>query len=275
MRNTPVPQTMHAMSEGDTGAGTFRLIFQRVLYLTLSQVRMIAFWGHVALVVVTIGAVLLLTREGQPASYQYFYDIFEVLFPLAAGFLFVPLVLVEQHQRTLALIGVTQCSLPFLFALRLLLTVLFFTILITVLVFMLRLSPSLPDSLGIFQDPQIERDLRVWPADLLGGPDGIPAVLLTLGAPIFLLAGIGTAIAHLAADTRVGYLAIFAVWLFNRAAGLTLDTHPLFRYVYLFTRSGGTGDWLMAKLAQLVLGTGLLFLSWLLLHKLEPLLREP
>lgn len=273
MKGSLIPQTASAMADVDTDGRAFWAL-QRVLCLALFQLRLIIFWGYVVLPVVAGGVVLLLTKEGRPTSYQSFYGIFEVLFPFASGFFFVPLVMREQEQQTLVLIGVTQCSLPLLFALRLLLITFFLTMLVAILVLILQLSPPLPDSLSIFQDPQIERDLNVWSPDLLGGPNGILAVLLTLGAPTFFLAGIGTAMAHLTADARVGYLAVFAVWMFNRAVGLTLDAHPLFRYIYLFTRSGGSGDWLMPKVVQLALGIGLFFVSWLLLHRLEHFLRE-
>ncbi len=273
MKSSP-NSSMDASSDKDTGAGAF-YILQRVFYLALYQVRLIGFWGHVVLPVVAIGAVLLLIREGQPTSYQLFYDAFEVLFPFVSGFFFVPLVLREQEQQTLALIGTTQSPLPFLFILRLLLTVLFQTVLVTILALILQLSPPIPKTFGVLFGPQIERDLSVWPADFLGGPDGVSAVLFTIGAPTLFLAGIGTALAHLTADARVGYLAVFAVWMISRVAGLTLDKHPLFRYIYLFTRSGGTGDWFGPKIVQMALGMSLLFVSGLLLRRLEHFLREP
>jgi hypothetical protein len=114
----------------------------------------------------------------------------------------------------------------------------------------------------------------VWTEHFLGGPNGILAVLLTLGAPTMLLAGLGLALAHLTADVRVGYLAIFALWMFNRAAGITLDAHPLLHYIYLFARSEGTGNWIIPKQVQLALGAGFLALGWLLLYRPEHLLHE-
>ncbi|MCS6911408.1 MAG: hypothetical protein NZM11_12705, partial [Anaerolineales bacterium] len=75
------------------------------------------------------------------------------------------------------------------------------------------------------------------------------------------------------ADARAGYLAIFAMWMLNRAIGVTLDTHPLLHNFYLFVRSSGTGDWLLPKLIQLSAGIGFLVLAWLLIHKSERLLR--
>lgn len=138
---------------------------------------------------------------------------------------------------------------------------------------LLHLSPPTPDWILSPPDIELGRDLGVWPAHLSGGPNGIIAVLLTLSAPTFLLAGIGSALAHLTADVRTGYLAIFAMWMLNRAIGVTLDTHPLLHNFYLFVRSSGTGDWLLPKLIQLSAGIGFFILAWLLIHKPERLLQ--
>jgi len=273
MKAIPVSRTAHAETDEDAANRIFWTL-RHIFHLALFQLRLMFFWGYILLPVVAIGGALLLIREGYPASHQFFYGFFEWFIPLMSGFLLVPLVMREQEQRTLVLIGITQCSLARLFAFRLLLMTLFLTMLIAILAFTLQLSPPLPHRPGIFANPITERDLDVWPSDLLGGPHGFPAVWLTLLAPTLFLAGIGTALAHLTADVRVGYLAIFSVWMLNRIADVPLDKHPLLRYIFLFVRSGVRGEWLMPKLVQLALGIGLFLLSGLLLYRLEHFLRE-
>lgn len=271
MKSLPASQTARTAREADAQLPAIRL--QRSAHLILYQVRLIYSWAYPVLLLITIGAALLLIRQYQPEARRFFYVGFEVFLPLAASFLFVPLILREQQQRTLALVSVTQCSLPFLFIIRLVLNILFLAALVVTLGLLLHLSPPTPDWISSPPDAELERDLSVWPVRLAGGPNGIIAVLLTLLAPTFLLAGIGAALAHLTADARVGYLAIFAVWFLNRVAGVVLDTHPLLHNFYLFVRSSGTGDWLLPKLTQLSSGIGLLLLAWLLLRKPERLLR--
>ena len=183
----------------------------------------------------SLGVVLLIIGEGQPEVYKSFYEVFEVLFPFVSGFFFVPLILTEQHKRTLPLVGVTQCSLPLLYTLRFLLTISFQIALIVMLSLLLKLSPiqSEPLPVEIVRNSWVLVDQSSWPSDFLGGPNGIPAILLTLMAPTLLLAGVGTSLAHWIADARVGNLVIFALWMFNRAASITLAKHPLLRYILL------------------------------------------
>ena len=248
---------------------------RHVSQFTLYQARLIYFWAHPILVLLTVIVTLLLAQQYQAEARRSFYLVFETLFPPLAGLLFVPLVLREQQQRTMAFIGTTQCSLQALFSVRLLLAVLFLSGLMLIAGLSLQFALPAPQSGSPFPNPATERDLTVWPAEYLGGPNGALAILLTVGAPTLLLGGIGTTMAHVAADARVGYLTTFALWMFNRAAGITLDTHPTLHHIYLFVRSSGTGDWLTPKLAQLALGIGFLILSWLLLYKPERFLQEP
>lgn len=241
----------------------------------LYQIRLVSSWAHPALLLVGGGTTLLLARQYQPDALRSFYQIFETLLPLAASFLFVPLILIEQQRRTLAVVSVTQCSLPLLFVVRLLFVLFFLVLVYVILALLIRLAPPVPEWMALPPDLASvhERELKVWPASLAGGPHGIVAVMLTLGAPTALLGGVGVALAHATADVRTGYLAIFAVWMLNRATGVTLDTHPLLRSFFLFVRSGGDGDWLMPKLIQLGIGIGLFVLAWFLVHRPERLLR--
>lgn len=271
MKSSSASQAFRTAHEADTQLPAIRL--RCSIHLVLYQMRLIYFWAYPVLLLVTIGTALLLIRQYQPEARRSFYLIFEVLLPLAISFLFVPLILREQQKRTLALVSVTQYSLPFLFVIRLLLVASFLATLSVILALLLHLSPPTPDWIFSPLDAELGRDLGVWPAQLAGGPDGIIAILLTLSAPTILLAGIGTTLAHLTADARAGYLAIFAMWMLNRAIGVTLDTHPLLHNFYLFVRSSGTGDWLLPKLIQLSAGIGFLVLAWLLIHKSERLLR--
>lgn len=271
MKSLPASQTVRTAHKAGAQLPVIRL--QRLAHLVWYQIRLIYFWAYPVLLLVAIGTTLLLIRQYQPEARRSFYLIFEALLPLATSFLFVPLILREQQQRTLVLVSVTQCSLPFLFIIRLVLITLFLATLVITIGLLLHLSPPSPDWISSPPDAGLKRDLAVWPARLAGGPNGIVAIMLTLSAPTFLLAGIGAALAHLTADARVGYLAIFAVWMLNRAIGETLDTQPLLHNFYLFVRSSGTGDWLLPKLIQLSSGFGLLILAWLLLHKPERLLR--
>ncbi|MDW8213053.1 MAG: hypothetical protein RMJ55_05830 [Roseiflexaceae bacterium] len=250
---------------------TLRVAPSFILY----QIRLVCSWAYPVLLLVGAGTTLLLARQYQPDALRSFYQIFETLLPLAASFLFVPLILIEQQRRTLALVSVTQCSLPLLFAVRLLFVLLFLALVYVILALLIRLAPPVPEWMALPPDPASvhERDLKVWPASRAGGPHGILAVVLTLGAPTALLGGIGVALAHATADARTGYLAIFVVWMLNRTTGVTLDEHPLLRSIFLFVRSGGTGDWLTPKLIQLGIGIGLFVLAWFLTHRSERLLR--
>lgn len=271
----PYPKVVEVISANKESTRLLIDKLQRLIQVAHYQARLIYFWAHPALLLITTGVALLLIRQYQPEAHRSFYVIFETLFPLAASSLFIPLILREQRQRTLALVSVTQYSLPFLFTFRLLLTILFLVGLTGILGLVLQWSPPLPESVVPLPNLAAERDLAIWPAESLGGPNGVIAILLTLGAPTLLLAGIGTTFGHLTADARVGYLAIFALWMFNRAAGITLDAHALFRNIYLFVRSGGESDWLAPKLVQLILGIVFLAFNWLIVNKPERLLREP
>lgn len=272
MKSPVESQMAKTTSQAKTQLLTIRQ--QPLVDLVLYQARLIYFWAYPVILVVTIGTTLLLIRQYQPEARGSFYTIFEVLFPLASSFLFVPLILREKQQRTLALVSVTQCSLPLVFLVRLTLITSFLAILVVILGLLLALSPPTPDWMLPPPDIELERDLAVWPISLAGGPNGIVAILLTILAPTFFLAGIGCVSAHWTTDARVGYLVIFVLWVLNRSFGFTLDTHPLWHSFYLFVRSTGTGDWLLPKLTQLSSGFGLLILAWLLLYKQERLLRE-
>lgn len=247
--------------------------FRHLSHFVLYQVRLIYSWTYSVLLLTSTGIMLLLIQQYQPEARYYFYGIFEFFFPLAAGFFFVSLILKEQQQRTLVLIGATRYSLSLLFIVRLMLVILFFTTFVLTLSLLLHLSPPIPADWIYSPDSTLGRDLDVWPANFMGGPDGAAAILLTLLAPTFLLGGFGTLLGHLAADARAGYLAIFAVWMLNRSINETLKAHPLLHNFYLFVRSDGTGDWLLPKIAQLSAGVIFFVLAWLLLHKLERLLR--
>lgn len=262
-----------ARTSDKAGAQFPAIQFRNLSHLVLYQARLIYSWAYPVLLLVVIGITLLLIRQYQPDARYLFYGILEIFFPLATGFLFVPLILKEQQQRTLILIGVTRYSLPFLFIVRLMLVALFLITLVVTLGLLLHLSPPIPADWIFPPDAALGRDLAVWPANLMGGPDGIVAILLTLLAPTFLLGGSGTMLAHLTADTRSGYLAIFTVWMLNRTINVTLNAHPLLHNFYLFVRFEGTGDWLLPKLTQLSTGVGFFVLAWLLIHKLERLLR--
>jgi len=262
-----------AGTSDEAGAQIPAIQFRNLSHFVLYQARLIYSWAYPTLLLITIGITLLLIRQYQPDARYYFYGTFEFLFPLVAGFLFVPLILKEQQQRTLILSSITRCSLPLLFTIRLMLVVLFLIALVVTLGLLLHLSPPTPADWFSPPDAALERDLAVWHANFMGGPNGVLAILLTLLAPTCLLGGFGAMLAHLTADTRNGYLAIFAVWMFNRAAGMTLDTHPLLHNFYLFVRFYGTGDWFLPKLTQLSAGAGFFLLAWLLIHKSERLLR--
>jgi len=252
-----------------------RMLRDRVKF-GLYQGRLIYSRTYPVLILLSVPIMLLIVQQYQPDARRLFYSVFEVIFPLIGSFLFVPLLLKEQQQRTLVLTGVTQCPLWFIFFVRLALSCMFLLAFLTLLGVSLQFSPPLPKDNSLFFNGNATEihALTVWPADLFGGPNGILAVILTVAAPVLLLGGWGTLFAHLAADVRVGYLMSFALWMVNRTAGLTLDRHVYLRYVYLFVRSAGAGDWLMPKLLQVVLGFGLFFLSGLILHKVERLLRK-
>lgn len=248
---------------------------RRSFHFIFLQMRLVASWGHLALWLLGSGLALILRWRGAPDDYLAFHQALEVLLPLVAGFFFIPLILREQEQRTLPLIGVTQCAVPLLFVVRVGITILYMTIFIGGIALVARIPDSYAPSPGTLLAHQMALDRKVWPTGFLGGPYGLLAMLLSHGAPVLFLAGLGLASAHLAADARVGYVVMFSVWMFNRAAGRTLSAHPLWRYVYLFVRfEEGGGLWLVPKLVQLVLGIGLLVLSWLLLFRLEHFLRK-
>lgn len=239
------------------------------------QVRLVCFWAHPILLLISAGTALGLAQQVQPAAWDSFFSIFEVAFPLAASVLFLPLLLREQQRRTLPLVGATQCSLGYLYFVRLILTALFLTALTAMLWMLLQLAPRIPDWATALPNPKLSRDLAVWPATLWGGPNGLASVLLTLAGPVALLAGTATILAHLTADVRVGYLVIFALWMFNRAAGTTLDSHPILHNLYLFVRSGGNSEWLTPKLIQLTIGTAGFVLTLPLIKTPERILRRP
>ncbi|MEK6752989.1 MAG: hypothetical protein AABZ00_12085 [Chloroflexota bacterium] len=236
------------------------------------QVRMIYSWGHIASIIISIGAALLMALQIKPDAYRNFYHILEPLFPLMMTFLFTNLMLKEQHQRTLALSSVTQYSLPFIFGIRLLLTALFTAILIVIMALIIKTSPPPTTDFTFPLDPSTLPNH--WADYFPGDPNDIPAILLTFGSPILLLAGIGTALAHLTADVHIGNFTVFCFWFLNRSIGLTLDAHPLFQHVYLFARSVGSNDWVTPKIFQLFLGIAFLTLNWLLLQKSDHLLRD-
>jgi len=249
--------------------------FRLTPHFVFLQMRLVVSWGHLALLLLGLGLALILRWRGDPEDYLAFHQALEVLLPLVAGFFFVPLILREKEQHTLPLIGVTQCAVPFLFVVRVGITILYMAIFIGGIALVARIPGSYAPSPGSLLAHQMALDREVWPTGFLGGPYGLPAMLLSHGAPVLFLAGLGLASAHLAADARVGYVVMFSVWMFNRAAGRTLSAHPLWRYVYLFVRfEEGGGLWLAPKLVQLALGIGLLVLSWLLLFRLEHFLRK-
>ena len=245
---------------------------RQLLSLMGYQVRMIYSWGHTASIIISIGAALLISQQIEPDAYRNFYGIFEPLFPLMMTYLFTNLILKEQHQRTLSLSSVTQFSLPFIFSVRLLLTMLFTTSLIVIMALVIKASLPTPADYTFPLDPSMAS--RHWIEYFPGSANDVPAILLTFGSPILLLAGIGTALAHLTADIRIGNFTVFSFWFLNRSIGLTLDAHPLFQYVYLFARSVGSNDWVTPKIFQLFLGIAFLALSWSLLQKPERLLRD-
>lgn len=116
MKNFPASQTVRTAHETDAQLPTIRL--KHWAYIGWYQVRLIYSWAYPVLLLVPLGIALLLIRQYQPEARRSFYLIFEFLLPLAVSFLFVPLILREQQQRTLALVSVTQCPLPFLFVIR-------------------------------------------------------------------------------------------------------------------------------------------------------------
>jgi len=247
----------------------------RYALFSFYQGRLIYFWGYPALLLATLFIMLFIVQQYQPDARRLFYSIFETIFPLISSFFFVPLMLKEQQQRTLALISVSQFSLTRIFIFRLTLNCMFLFIFLLLLGICLQFAPVLPMNSAMFLENAAEiRDLTIWPSDILGGPNGVFAVMLTVGAPALLLSGWGTFFAHLSADVRVGYLMSFVLWMLNRIAGLTLDQHAYLHYVYLFVRSGGIGNWVIPKLLQIILASSLFFLSSLILVKIEWLLRE-
>ncbi|MBI5824316.1 MAG: hypothetical protein HZB18_09835 [Chloroflexi bacterium] len=233
---------------------------------------MVYSWGHTASMIIFIGVALLLSRQIKPDAYRNFYHILEPLFPLMMTYLFTNIILKEQHQRTLALSSVTQFSLPFIFSIRLLLTILFTVSLIVIMALIINTSPPPPADYTFPLDPSMLSNH--WAEYFPGDSNDVPAILLTFGPPILLLAGIGTTLAHITADIRTGNFVVFCIWFLNRSIGLTLDSHPLFQYVYFFARSVGTNEWIAPKIFQLFLGIAFLAWSWLLLHKPERLLRN-
>lgn len=239
------------------------------------QARMVYSWWHALLFLGSVGVVLTLVQKGRSTAFRNYYDIFEVVFPLVASFFLTDQILREQRQRTLVFIGVTRFSLPYLYLLRVFLILLFLVGTIAVSSLMLHLLPVDQSPAYSLLPGNDIYPLGGWPAQILKDPNGTIAVLLTLFAPLSFLAGLGVFLAHLFADVRVGNLVVFALWMFNRAAGLTLDAHPIFQYIYLFARSEGTNDWFVPKLVQLALGVGFFLLSGLVLTRPERLLHEP
>ncbi len=231
--------------------------------------------GHWVLLILSLGVAILLSQDNALSAWRWFYEL-EVIFPPLGAALCVPLLLREQQQRTLALIGTTQVSLVALFAVRLAIMLVFCIMLISVAWAGAKLS-SLP-AFGEFTFPTTA-DVRLWQALGLGDPNGWWAALFTIGAPTLILAGVGVVAAHLTGDMRVGYLALFTYWAISRFHfEMLLD--PLQRNFYLFVRqvlltyNSADLDWITPKLIQLTLGLGLLAIGAIRARHVELFLRR-
>ncbi len=181
--------------------------FDGFVLLIINEARLLYTWVHLLLLLAALGGAGLLSQHDQLQIWESFYAILEPLFPVLAIPCFVPLILKEQHKRTLILIGPTQTSLRTLFSIRVVLSLIFFLGLIVCLTIGIQFAP-----------PFTAIRAQVRSTSLFVGPNGIIAVLYTLGAPVLFLCGIGTVSAHLTCDARVGYLTAFAFWMFNRLA---------------------------------------------------------
>lgn len=225
--------------------------------LAYYQARLTFSWGHILFFLLSGILEYIQILENTDLAYQSFYKIFEIFFPLIASFLFVNQILKEQEQHTLTIIGTTGVSLQVLFIVRVILLGGYLTTMLLVYSILLQQLATGPVALGA-----------------TSVANAFANVFFTLGAPTLFLAGIGTLAGHISADSRVGYMLQFALWMYNRAAGLTINAHPFWRMFFLFPRSRESGDWIGPKVFQLILGLIFLTVSWNLAKNPEQFLKK-
>jgi hypothetical protein len=248
---------------------------RRVLIFLSYELRLAFGVGHLALLGLALLAAFGLSQTSALGVWRWFYDLEVILPPLGAA-LCVPLLLREQQQRTLALIGTTQVSLSALFVLRAVIMLTFCALLISIVWLGATLAPM--PAFGSFTFSS-SADAKLWEGLGLGDPNSWWSALFTVGAPTLILAGVGVAFAHLTGDARLGYLALFTYWAISRFNyEMLLD--PVQRNFYLFVRQALLAydsadlDWVTPKLIQMTLGLGLLAIAAVRARHVELFLRR-
>lgn len=179
------------------------------LAIVLYQVRLLVSWFYLIPVgVIVLGHFYLASQASTTeARWLDLVRLVEIGFPPVGALLVTPLILIEQEERTISLIGATPTSLLRLFGLRFLLVYLYLTMLMAVLLFLNR--------------------------SLLASGSWLKLALGVAGPTLFL-GMLGAFVAHWVVDSRVGYIVSIGYWLLN-VLFPEWATNPGLRYVYLFS----------------------------------------
>lgn len=234
--------------------------------LVKTETKLLLSWLHFLILCLCVVLGFLYAANRPTGTWMALYDIAEPMFPLLIAATFLPLILSDQHKRTLTLVAATVSSLRSIFLRRLSINLEFMALCLVLLWLPLYLSFGGDSALGLGVN-NVSNWSQYWPSGWPGGENGLLAFVLTIGGPAIFLGALGTLFAHLTADFRTGYLMVFSLWMFSRLAGLQLETSEYWWFVHLGSRSAGTSDWVTTKLVQLGIGFACFALStWILVR---------
>ncbi|NKQ35884.1 MAG: hypothetical protein HF973_09750 [Chloroflexi bacterium] len=245
------------------GFGRAKLVFYQAKF---------AFEPTYVYVALNTGILLLalyLSKQTYLTAHDMFYGFGEALFPPLAAALFVPLILRDRESGVLPLEFMGNFSLSTLYTVRVLLVAAqILIILLALLIGFAAVSINEQQILaGLVNDV---RPIPGWARQWLYPNSSCLVKLFILVTPVIFLGGIGSFFAHWALDARAGYLIIFVIWLFTRAAE-ALESYPVLRLINVSVYVYGRGDWVTPKIVQLCTGIFLFALSARLLRRNENL----